>query len=176
MSRSLLFATAIIVVLWTTGPLWLTEHEKRQHRLLDALFKALEELGAKVQPMDWRKYYFEVEGERIDVQLREKQRQVRRLLTAEEKDGATMERMACGRCWNRQGGYLFALAIALLTGLYSLTPTAGNIENRYRLGLLYALRQPLKAPPGAVIIGIDRQTLDCEQLAVLIRNSARGKD
>jgi hypothetical protein len=62
-----------------------TELEKRQHRLLDALFKALEELGVKVQPMDWRKYYFEVDGERIDVQLREKQKQVKRPLTADEK-------------------------------------------------------------------------------------------
>ena len=51
------------------------------------------------------------------------------------------------------------LVIGLVAGLFSLTAPGERLENRYALGILYALRQPLKPPPGAVIIAIDKQTL-----------------
>jgi adenylate cyclase len=51
------------------------------------------------------------------------------------------------------------LTIALLAVLFSLTYAADRLENQYALGLLYALRQPVKPPQGAVVIAIDAQTL-----------------
>src|SRR5262249_1620835 len=56
-----------------------------RHRIFDALFKELERRGAKVKQTEQREAYAEVQGERIDFQLREKQKQVRRPLTDEEK-------------------------------------------------------------------------------------------
>lgn len=60
-----------------------TESDHRRHRILDALFKAVERRGAIVKEKD-RILYFEVSGERIDYKLREKQRQIRRPKTKEE--------------------------------------------------------------------------------------------
>jgi adenylate cyclase len=54
---------------------------------------------------------------------------------------------------------LIGLVIGLVAGLCSLTAPGERLENRYALGILYALRQPLQPPPGAVIIAIDKQTL-----------------
>lgn len=62
-----------------------TEIDHRRHRILDALFKALENQGGKaVDDRQW-KLYVEMQGERIDLQLYEKRRQVRRLLNDDEK-------------------------------------------------------------------------------------------
>jgi hypothetical protein len=63
----------------------LTESERRQHRILDALFKALERQGAKVKLSERRELSAEIQHERIEFQIREKQKQVRRPLTDEEK-------------------------------------------------------------------------------------------
>ena len=54
---------------------------------------------------------------------------------------------------------LLGLVVGLIAGFLSLTPFGAWIENRYALGLLYAIRQPVQAPPGAVVIGIDNQSL-----------------
>jgi len=62
-----------------------TPIEHRQHRILDTLFKTLERHGYKVNTDDRHAVYFEIERERVDFQLREKLRQVRRPLTEEEK-------------------------------------------------------------------------------------------
>lgn len=61
-----------------------TPMEKRRHRLLDALFKELEKQGARAGENDRRELYAEVSGERLEFELREKDKQVRRPLTAEE--------------------------------------------------------------------------------------------
>jgi adenylate cyclase len=58
------------------------------------------------------------------------------------------------------GCLLFALTAAVLAGLYSLIPISHYFENRFGLSLLYTLRQPISAPTGAVVVGIDRETLD----------------
>lgn len=57
---------------------------RRRHRLLDALFKELERQGAKTGENDRRELYSEVAGERLEFELREKYKQVRRPLTADE--------------------------------------------------------------------------------------------
>jgi hypothetical protein len=62
-----------------------TEVEQRRHRILDTLFKALERHGFKAKLGDRHEVYFEIERERVDFKFREKQRQVRRPLTEDER-------------------------------------------------------------------------------------------
>ena len=64
-----------------------TDIDHRRHRILDTLFKALERQGFAIKAEQYQPVYLEVLKERIDFQLREKQKQVRRPLTAEEKRG-----------------------------------------------------------------------------------------
>ena len=59
--------------------------ERRRHRFLDALFKALERHGFKARTGERGEVYLEVERERLEFDLKEKYRQVRRPLTEEEK-------------------------------------------------------------------------------------------
>ena len=62
---------------------------RRQHRILDALFKALEKQGGKVAEGERGGLQAEMQGERIEFLLREKQKQVRRPLTDEEQRWAS---------------------------------------------------------------------------------------
>ena len=66
-------------------PAALTETDRRRHRILDTLFKALERQGFTIKAEQYQSVYLEVQKERIDFQLREKQKQVRRPLTENEK-------------------------------------------------------------------------------------------
>jgi hypothetical protein len=59
--------------------------DRRKHRVLDALFKALEQQGAKVKEDERGTLFAEMKGEKVEFQIREKQKQVRRPLTKEEK-------------------------------------------------------------------------------------------
>jgi len=63
-----------------------TETDHRRHRILDTLFKALEQQGFAIKAEEYQLVYLEVQNERIDFQLREKQKQVRRPLTQSEKE------------------------------------------------------------------------------------------
>lgn len=58
-----------------------TELDHRQHRILDALFKALEKRGLKVAQGERRALYAEAEGEKIEFAVREKQKQIRKAAT-----------------------------------------------------------------------------------------------
>jgi class 3 adenylate cyclase len=55
---------------------------------------------------------------------------------------------------------IWSLAAAIFAGLVSLAPIVERLENQYALGLLYALRPPVEPAPGAVVVAIDRQTLE----------------
>lgn len=71
---------------WLRGmgpPDW-TDSERRQHRLLSALFHAAERNGVRVKQLDHFTTFFEVSGERVDFKLREKHRQVRTSKAADE--------------------------------------------------------------------------------------------
>lgn len=68
-----------------TDPGEWNESDHRRHRILDALFKALEKQGGKVKQGEKRILHVEMQGERIEFQLRGKQKQVRRPLTENEK-------------------------------------------------------------------------------------------
>jgi hypothetical protein len=62
-----------------------TEMDRREHRFLDALFKALEPLGFTIKTEPYQRVYFEFQNEWVEYQLREKQKQVRRPLNEDEK-------------------------------------------------------------------------------------------
>lgn len=62
-----------------------TPFERRRHRILDALFKALERNGGTVKAGTRGELTVEVMGAAVEFQLREKFKQIRRPLTTEEK-------------------------------------------------------------------------------------------
>lgn len=62
-----------------------TETDRRKHRILDALFKAVERQGGKVRQEERGMLSAEVSGEKVEFQVREKQKQERRPLTEDEK-------------------------------------------------------------------------------------------
>lgn len=62
-----------------------TETDRRKHRILDALFKAVERQGGKVRQGERGMLFAEVSGEKVEFQIREKQKQERRPLTEDEK-------------------------------------------------------------------------------------------
>lgn len=62
-----------------------TEIEKREHRIYDALFKALERNGGKVLDGQVRGEVVEMGKEKIEFSIRQKQKQIRRPPTIEEK-------------------------------------------------------------------------------------------
>jgi adenylate cyclase len=68
-----------------------------------------------------------------------------------------------------KGRLLAAMLMAFVSGLFSLTPMADRLENQYALGLLYLIRQPAQPPPGAVVIALDKQSLEW------LRNSEEEK-
>lgn len=65
------------------GPGDLSDSDRRQHRLLDALFKAIERQGGKVKQDG--QLFVEIADERVEFQLHEKRKRVRRPLTPDEK-------------------------------------------------------------------------------------------
>lgn len=65
-----------------------TAADRRQHRILDVLFKALEKQGGKVGESQ-RDLWVELQGEKIEFQLREKHKQTRRPLNKREKQWAS---------------------------------------------------------------------------------------
>src|SRR5690606_17913624 len=62
-----------------------TALERRQLRILDALLKTLEKRGAAITAGEGTQVVAEINGETLKFRLREKHRQVRRPLDAEEK-------------------------------------------------------------------------------------------
>ena len=62
-----------------------TDTDHRKHRILDTLFKAIERQGGKVKQGERGALFVEVLGEKVEFQVREKQKQQRRPLTDSEK-------------------------------------------------------------------------------------------
>lgn len=71
-----------------------TEQDRRSHRVFDALFKELEIHGASIRQDEQRGLFVDVDGQKIEFAMREKQKQVRRPLTEKEKRWET---------WNKDG-------------------------------------------------------------------------
>lgn len=62
-----------------------SETEERRHRILDTLFKEIERQGGKISQGERNELLATISGEKIEFQLREKQRQTRRPVTPDEK-------------------------------------------------------------------------------------------
>jgi hypothetical protein len=65
--------------------------DRRRYRVLDTLFKALDQQGGKAKEGDRGELWVEMQGERIEFRLREKQKQVRRPLNDDEKRWASRD-------------------------------------------------------------------------------------
>jgi Skp family chaperone for outer membrane proteins len=91
--------------------------DRRRHRLLNALFKALESQGGKIRQGDRRELLAEFSGEKIEFHLREKQQQGRRPLTPEE----LRWRSPGGKDWRQElqptGRLIFDIKTYLPVGL-----------------------------------------------------------
>ncbi len=61
-----------------------TSSDRRRHRILHALFKALEHGGGRVSQNEHEQLIYQQDGEQIEFQLREKRRRVRRPLSESE--------------------------------------------------------------------------------------------
>jgi hypothetical protein len=84
---------------WGRQPEPFTDTDRRRHRILDTLFKALEAKGFTIKTEQYQPVWFEVQKERIDFQLREKQKQVRRPLTkSEEAISIIVSAAGCRSC------------------------------------------------------------------------------
>ena len=62
-----------------------TQIERRQHRILDTLFKELEKHGFKIQPEPYNRVHLEYEDIKIEFGIREKNKQIRRPPNDKEK-------------------------------------------------------------------------------------------
>jgi hypothetical protein len=94
-----------------------TGSDRRQHRILSTFFKALERQGGTVKEDGRRHLVAEMNGEPIAFQIREKQKQVRRPFTEEEK----RRRLASDKDWAQElkptGKLVFSIKTWLPGGL-----------------------------------------------------------
>ncbi len=94
-----------------------TDVDHRRHRILNTLFKTLEGHGFKVKLGDRHEVYLEIGGERVDFKLREKQRQVRRPLTEDEKRYSYMRERGWVQEMQPSGILIFSLETHLVDGV-----------------------------------------------------------
>jgi hypothetical protein len=71
-----------------TDPGDFSDIDHRKHRILDTLFKASEKQGGKAREADRGILYVEMQGEKVEFQLREKQKKGRRVLSDSEQKWA----------------------------------------------------------------------------------------
>ena len=94
-----------------------TAQSRRRYRILNALFKELESNGGKVKEDSRKELFVEMSGERVEFQLREKQRQVRQPLTPDER----RFRLSADRDWKMilegTGRLIFTIKTYLGSGL-----------------------------------------------------------
>ena len=69
----------------TLRPAEFSDQDRRRHRILDALFKALERQGAPVSQGENGRLLAKSAGEKIEFEMREKPRQIRRPLSEADK-------------------------------------------------------------------------------------------
>ncbi len=61
--------------------------------------------------------------------------------------------------WRLRASLPFALGVALIAFAFQLTHFAHELERRYGLDLMFAVRGPALPPQGALIVSIDRQSI-----------------
>jgi hypothetical protein len=95
-----------------------TPTDRRKHLILDALFKALEKQGAWIKQAERQALSVELQGEKIEIQLREKHNRIRRPPTDEEKknrlyrDGSLVSEL------QPSGNLVFSIKTYLPAGLH----------------------------------------------------------
>ena len=95
--------------------------DRRRHRLYDALFKAIERQGGKVKQGERQELIAVVNGEAVEFSLREKRKQTRRPLTADEAKWAS----ASDKAWRQE---------MVATGLFTFEIKAylpGNLPRQW---------------------------------------------
>ena len=93
------------------------EKERRRHRILDALFKELQHHDGEVLEDNSRQLAVKMLGERIEFQLREKFKQVRRVPTEDEKRRYTVNKNGFMQELQPTGTLVFAIKTYLADGL-----------------------------------------------------------
>ncbi len=97
-----------------------TDVEKRQHRILNAIFKGVERAGGKIHEGDRRELFAEMNGERIEFNIRQRQRRTSRPLTRDERL----------QSWNKGRETTFQMNVTELLALKTKTyfPGRGHLE------------------------------------------------
>lgn len=95
----------------------MTDTDRRHHLILDALFKTLEKQGARVKQGERQELLVELQNEKIEFQLREKQKQIRRPPTAEEKKSWFYRDRALVQELQPSGNLAFSIKTYLPAGL-----------------------------------------------------------
>jgi hypothetical protein len=79
------------------APAPLSDIERRRHKILDGLFRALEGKGAKISEAEKGLLCVTINGEKIDFQIREKNRQVKVLLEDSRSSYRSQEFVGTGK-------------------------------------------------------------------------------
>lgn len=98
-----------------------TEIERREHRIFDALFKALERNGGKVPDGQVRGEVVEMGREKIEFSIRQKQKQIRRPPTIEEKK----------QSWNRDKELIYQTITTNMLILEIKTGLPGRLRSKW---------------------------------------------
>jgi hypothetical protein len=95
----------------------LSQSDKRQYRILDALFKALERHGGKASEHERWRLNVEMQGEKVELQLRERQKHGRRPLAEWEKKSAAKDDKGWRFALESTGRLVFTIKTRLPGGL-----------------------------------------------------------
>lgn len=152
----------------------LKEADRRRHRILDTLFKALEKQGGKAKEGGRRDLFMEIQGESIEFQLREKQKQVRRPLNDSEKRWASKD----DKGWRQELQPTNRLVLSIKTYL------PGNLRREWIESDLVRMESLLPdivatfVAAGPLLVDQRRQREEAErqrQIAELKRNEERQR-
>jgi hypothetical protein len=94
-----------------------TQMDRRRHQILDVLFKTLEKQGARIKQGERQELFVEQQGEKIEIQLREKQKQIRRPPTNEEKKSLFHRDRSFIQELQPSGNLVFSIKTYLPSGL-----------------------------------------------------------
>jgi len=95
----------------------LTQADERKHLILDVLFKTLEKQGARIKQGERHELLVELQGEKLEIQLREKHKQIRRPPTAEEKKNWLYRDRSFVQELQPSGNLIFSIKTYLPSGL-----------------------------------------------------------
>ena len=149
--------------------------DRRRHRFLDALFKALERSNFKAKTGERSEVYLEVERERIEFELKEKYRQVRRPLTDDEKKWHHNP----DRPWRQELQPTGTLALTIKTHLDPALTHAGSTRPTSRSRPSCRISSPRCCWPGRSSLGAaantraEKRRLEQSAAAMKSSNGAR---